>query len=149
MDTSSPSQQQETYSGNEEMRKLKFAYVEYYRSLPIHKLASKHIGKDPDTTRAWREEDPLFSAQIGKAKTEWARENTRLAKPEWLLERVLREEFKPPNQTVDHNIINPQDEINRIMMIIESEAKEVTDKVADTLIKQTPPNEPQTVQTGS
>ncbi len=83
--------------------KTKKEFLEYYRKLPIQKLAAEYIGKDEDTITNWKKNDPTFSDQLGRAKSEWALKKANKAKPQWLLERVIREEFgsvkKEENET--------------------------------------------------
>lgn len=86
---------------------LKEKYLEYYRALPIQKLAAEFIHRSADTIQNWAKEDDDFSAQVDLAKTEWARENAKKVKSrEWLLERVMNEHFKEHKQ-VDVNIPTP------------------------------------------
>lgn len=58
-----------------------------------------------DTINDWEKEDPEFAFQIASLKADWANNNAKQVKSkEWLMERVLREEFAPPKQEVEQNI---------------------------------------------
>jgi len=77
-----------------ELSKLKIRFIEYYSKLPIQKLAAGFIGKDQTTIIRWKNNDKNFANQIASTKSAWALENARQVKSkEWLLERILREEF--------------------------------------------------------
>ncbi len=77
-----------------DVSQLKSKFLEYYAKLPIQKLAAKYIGKDEDTITNWKKKDKKFSDELGRAKSEWAlAEVGKVKKAEWLLERILREEF--------------------------------------------------------
>lgn len=81
---------------------LKIKFLEYYAVLPIQKLAADSIARDEDTITNWKKEDPWFSDQIAIRKSEWAkRVSGRVRSPEWLLERITRTEFAPPQQKTD------------------------------------------------
>lgn len=74
--------------------KLKSEFLQYYRKLPVQKLAAEFIGKDEDTITNWKKVDKRFSDQLLKAKSEWALEKVRgVRSTEWLLERILKEYF--------------------------------------------------------
>jgi hypothetical protein len=76
---------------NEE-KKAKF--LEYYRKLPNQKLAAGFIGRDEDTICIWKKEDKKFADAVLKAKSDWAEEKVgRVRSQEWLLERILKDEF--------------------------------------------------------
>lgn len=78
---------------------LKEKYLEYYRGLPVQKLAADFINRSPDTIQDWMKEDEDFSAQVNQAKAEWATKTSKQVRSkEWLLERVMREEFAPNKQ---------------------------------------------------
>lgn len=74
-------------------KELKEEYVKYLIEVPSHKFASKAIGKDADTTRAWRKEDTEFSARCEAALAEFVRKTLKRTKPEFALERLLKEDF--------------------------------------------------------
>lgn len=72
---------------------LKIKYINYLTEVPSHKFASKAIGRDADTTRAWRKEDSEFSARCEAALAEFVRKALKNTKPEFALERLLKEDF--------------------------------------------------------
>ena len=87
---------------NDPNRERKNKFLEYYAVLPIQKLGAEHIGVDEDTITNWKKEDKWFSDQIGYLKSEWAKKmSTRVRNPEWLLERITRDHFAPPQQKTD------------------------------------------------
>lgn len=74
--------------------KLKTRFLEYYRILPIQKLAANNIARNEDTITDWKKADQDFSDQIDIAKSEWAKDKTsRVKSKEWLLERVMKDHF--------------------------------------------------------
>lgn len=81
---------------------LKAKFLEYYSILPIQKLAAESIAKDEDTITNWKKEDQDFSDQIAIRRSEWAKKmSARVRNPEWLLERITRSHFAPPQQKTD------------------------------------------------
>lgn len=86
-----------------QLSKLKREFLKYYRFLPIQKLAAEFIGKCEDTITDWKRKDKKFSDQIGMAKSEWALEKSRKVRPEWLLERIMKEHFAEKTE-VDHGL---------------------------------------------
>lgn len=81
---------------------LKEKFLEYYRELPNQGLAADSIGRSEDTISLWKKEDSEFSDEVSKAKADWAKSKVRRIKnEEWLLERVLRDQFSNRNQITD------------------------------------------------
>ncbi len=73
---------------------LKEKFLEYYRKLPVLKLAAGKIGRDEDSVIIWKKEDSDFSYQVDVAKSDWAMKHTKKVKSEeWLLERILKDHF--------------------------------------------------------
>lgn len=73
---------------------LKLKFIEYFRKLPVQKLAGAHIGKHEDTITDWKKEDADFSDQLEEAKAQWALEKVAKVKSdEWLLERIMKDHF--------------------------------------------------------
>lgn len=104
---------------NDEQEKVikKQNFLEYYKQLPVLKLAAASVGKSDDTIRRWRDEDAVFAAQIDFLKAQWALEKSKTIKStEWLLERVLREEFYPPKR---EEILNEDNEFRLPTIIID------------------------------
>jgi hypothetical protein len=76
-------------------KEQKEKFLEYYRQLPIQKLAADFIGVSENTITNWKKEDIEFCDQINSAKSQWALDNSKRVKSkEWLLERVMNEHFK-------------------------------------------------------
>lgn len=76
------------------IQELKIKYLEYYRELPVQRLAAAKIGRSDDTIQRWRKEDAVFAVQTDEAKADWAMRNAKgVRSKEWLLERVLRDQF--------------------------------------------------------
>lgn len=75
---------------------LKVKFLEYYRQLPVQKLAGFSIGRSEDTITDWKKSDPDFSDQVDSAKADWAMEKAKgVRSKEWLLERVIKDHFAP------------------------------------------------------
>ena len=78
---------------------LKKKFLEYFRELPIQKLAGAFIARSEDTITDWKREDSDFSDQVDQAKADWAMARTQKVKSEeWLLERVMKDHFSPRNE---------------------------------------------------
>ena len=79
---------------DDENLKLKHTYLEYYRTLPVQKLAGEYIGKSENTIIRWKDADDDFANQMSHAKAEWAKAREgKVKSEEWLLERVLKDHF--------------------------------------------------------
>lgn len=78
----------------EKIQELKTKFLEYYRELPNITLAAAKVGRHRDRIYEWRENDTTFTTQMDEAKADWAMKNIkRIRSKEWLLERVLRDQF--------------------------------------------------------
>lgn len=78
----------------DQLYKTKKKFLEYYRTIPIQKRAAEYIGKDEDTITNWKKRDPVFSDQLGRAKSEWVLEKvSKIKNNRWLLERIIPEYF--------------------------------------------------------
>lgn len=78
----------------EQIAELKIKFLEYYRELPIIRLASASIGRHEDTVHIWKKNDSEFSEQIEKAKAAWTMANVKVVRDKkWLLERIMRDDF--------------------------------------------------------
>jgi hypothetical protein len=64
----------------ERIARLKQEYSEYYRELPVQKLAAASIGRSDDTIIAWRGSDPEFSAQVQQARAACAKSSPRASR---------------------------------------------------------------------
>lgn len=77
-----------------QIKELKVKFLEYFKQLPIQKLAAASIGKSEDTITDWKHADSDFSDQVENAKAAWALENVKKVKSrEWTLERVMKDHF--------------------------------------------------------
>lgn len=73
---------------------LKEKFLEYFRQLPVQKLAADFIGVHQDTITDWKKKDKSFSDQVSRAKSEWALKHAKnINSSEWMLERVMRDSF--------------------------------------------------------
>ena len=87
-----------------EIDRLKEEYVWYFKQLPVQRLAAKFIGRNEDTIIRWKKADPAFAEQVSMAESEWARTKAAKVRPEFLLERIMKETFSPPKQEVEVTI---------------------------------------------
>lgn len=85
----------------------KEAFLEYLGEVPVYKWAAKAVKKSRDTMEDWRREDPDFALQCELKLAEWVKKTTRRARPEFQLERLMREDFKPPKTESDVTLITP------------------------------------------
>ena len=76
------------------MAEQKAKAIEYYSEIPILKHAAAFAGFSQDTMTDWIKADPQFSDDLQKAKSEFIRKHGKKAKPEFLLERLDKENFK-------------------------------------------------------
>jgi hypothetical protein len=79
---------------------IKNAFLEYLLEVPSYKFASKAIKKSVDTTKNWRDEDSDFADRCEAAIAEWVKKTLKRTKPEYQLERLLREDFSPRQEFV-------------------------------------------------
>lgn len=78
-----------------EIAALKIKFLEYYRTVPVQKLAANFISRSEDTITDWKKADTHFSDQIEVMGSEWAKEKVSEVKsPEWLLERLMNDHFR-------------------------------------------------------
>jgi len=83
----------------ETVKRLKVAFIEYYRKLPIQKYARQWIARDEDTISRWKKEDKEFADQIDMANSAWTQENASMVKNrEFLLERIQHQDFMEHKQ---------------------------------------------------
>lgn len=84
---------------SEQIEALKVKFLEYYRDLPIIRLASGYVGRDEDSIMRWRKQDKVFAEQMALARSEWAlRKSKKVKSEEWLLERVMKDHFAPRSE---------------------------------------------------
>lgn len=67
--------------------------IEYLRDVPVYKWAAKFVKIDQDTLKAWRDEDTEFSDKCELAMSEFVKKTIRKTKPEFQLERMLKDDF--------------------------------------------------------
>lgn len=72
---------------------LKEAVISYLGEVPVYKWAAKAVKKNQDTIKDWRKEDPDFNDQCEAKISEFVRRTVKRAKPEFQLERLLRNDF--------------------------------------------------------
>ena len=108
-----------TIKRSKELAKLKEKFLDYYRKLPIQKLAAEFIGKDEDTIINWKKKDKLFSDRLASVKSEWALNNVgKVKRAEWLLERLLSEYFVEKKE-VDSNVnLRLEVELDRVSKLL-------------------------------
>lgn len=79
---------------NDAILPLKEKFLEYFRQLPVQRLAAASIARSEDTISLWKKDDSEFSDEIDKAAAEWAMDKAKKVKSEeWLLERIMRGHF--------------------------------------------------------
>lgn len=84
----------------EEKNEKKKIILEYLESVPVYKWAAKIAMINQDTLKDWRKEDQEFSEQCEAKISEFVRKTAKKAKPEFQLERLLREDFSPRHELV-------------------------------------------------
>lgn len=95
-------------------KEKKAQYVLYLESVPKHKFACMAIGITDQTSINWRKEDPEFLRQCEAAISKFVDKNLKKAKPEFQLERLLREDF---GQSIDHTTKGEKIESNSIVFV--------------------------------
>lgn len=68
-------------------------YLEYLEDVPMHKWASKWVMIDEKTSKRWRDEDKDFADQCELRISTFVKRTAKRAKPEFQLERLLRDDF--------------------------------------------------------
>jgi hypothetical protein len=80
---------------NDNRLPIKENYLLYLEEVPKHKFACKAVKISEDTGKRWRNEDQDF-ADLCEAKiSEWVRKTLKRTRPEFQLERLLRDDFAP------------------------------------------------------
>lgn len=67
--------------------------LEYLESIPVYKWAAKSVMISQDTLKDWRKEDKEFDDACEAKISEFVRKTARRAKPEFQLERLLKDDF--------------------------------------------------------
>lgn len=83
--------------------KRKELYLEYLSDVPVHKWAAKYIMISENTSKNWRDEDPDFCDQCELRISHFVRRTAKRAKPEFQLERLMRNDFSEKKE-IDNNI---------------------------------------------
>lgn len=74
---------------------VKDQFINYLGEVPSYRFASKAVKRSEDTMLLWRKEDEDFSALCEAKVAEWVRKTLKKTKPEFQLERLMRDEFAP------------------------------------------------------
>jgi len=77
----------------ERQAKQKEDVVAYFAEIPIYKHAAAFAGIHEDTLALWRKEDAEFSDRLEKARAEFVRRYGKRSRPEFLLERLDKDNF--------------------------------------------------------
>lgn len=82
----------------DERKKIKEMYLEYLEDVPVHKWASKYCQISENTSKNWRDEDKDFCDACEERISQFVRRTAKRAKPEFQLERLLRDDFGEKKQ---------------------------------------------------
>lgn len=77
----------------ERMKEQKRLVISYYAEIPIYKHAAAFAGISEDTLALWRKEDTEFADRLEKARAEFVRRYGKRSRPEFLLERLDKDNF--------------------------------------------------------
>lgn len=88
----------------EDIAQKKKDLVEYFRSFPVYKYAAASVRISEDTLKRWRDDDQDFADSLEEARSAYFNIMQGKARPEFLLERLDRDTFRPPKQEVEHGI---------------------------------------------
>lgn len=81
--------------------KTKKEYLLYLSEVPRHKFACKAVKISEDTGKRWRDEDKDFADRCEASVAVWVRKTLKRTKPEFQLERLLREDFSPKAEIIE------------------------------------------------
>lgn len=84
----------------DERLKIKEMYLLYLEDVPKHKWACKACKISEDTGKRWRDEDKDFADECEERLSAWVKKQLKKSKPEFQLERLLRNDFSE-NKNVD------------------------------------------------
>lgn len=73
--------------------KTKKEYLLYIGEVPKHKFACKAVKISEDTGKRWRDEDTDFADLCEASIAVWVSKTLKRTKPEFQLERLLRNDF--------------------------------------------------------
>ena len=74
---------------------IKNDYLLYLEEVPKHKFACKAVKISEDTSKRWRDEDIDFADECEAKIAAWVKKMIKRTRPEYQLERLLREDFAP------------------------------------------------------
>ncbi len=72
---------------------IKEEYLLYLSEVPKHKFACMAVKISEDTSKRWRDEDRDFADLCEQNISAWVRKTLKKTKPEFQLERLMREDF--------------------------------------------------------
>lgn len=78
---------------NDQRLPIKEKYLLYLEEVPKHKFACKAVKISEDTGKRWRDEDKDFADRCEEKISVWVRKTLKRTKPEFRLERLLRDDF--------------------------------------------------------
>ena len=87
----------------DERLKVKEDYLLYLEDVPKHKWASKAVRISEDTSKRWRDEDKDFADRCEQVLSSWVRKNLKKSKPEFQLERLLKDDFSEKKEVENYN----------------------------------------------
>jgi hypothetical protein len=80
-------------------KEIKEMYLEYLEDIPVHKWASYYCRISEDTSKRLRDEDSEFADACKARISAFVRRTAKRAKPEFQLERLLKEDFSQLTKT--------------------------------------------------
>lgn len=83
----------------DEIADLKEKYLKFFAEFPVQRAAADFIGRTPETIQGWQKSDPVFLADVRRAKAKWAAAASKRVRPDNLLAN-LYDETKPPKQEI-------------------------------------------------
>lgn len=82
---------------------VKELYLEYLTDVPVHKWAAKYCMISENTSKTWRDEDKDFCDQCEARISQFVKRTAKRAKPEFQLERLLRDDFSQRQEVTGKN----------------------------------------------
>jgi len=107
----------------EDIAALKGIAIAAAESVYHYKLIARSVNRDEDTLKLWRDDDPAFSDALEQGRNRFLQKKIKIARPEFLLERLEPEIFKQTQET-NINIHMPQP-------ILGSQSRKVIDVSSD------------------
>lgn len=78
---------------NDKRLSIKENYLLYLGDVPKHKFACKAVKISEDTGKRWRDDDTDFADMCEAKIAAWVMKTLKKTKPEFQLERLLRDDF--------------------------------------------------------